>query len=303
MDYRDLKTRLTAGKVVLMDGGIGTEILRRGYTWASHQIETEPELILDIHKDYIRAGAAVITTNTFQLTRRSFRNHFANEEHMLAIGEEGLLDQARKSIAEAVGLAKLARKQTRRKEVIIAASITTLEWCFRPDLTPDLGKAADEYLEELTDYADAGADIFLFETFNSTPEARVALQAARQIGKPAWLSFVPDRNGALLGGETMEEAVDQLGEYEPDVLMLNCAPPPHVTVGLQKLSDLWDGPLGVYAHVGRFDPPEWLFTDEYPPEKYLEECLRWRDMGVAVIGGCCGTTPEHIALLAKTFKS
>ena len=89
MGYTELKNRIDDRKVTLLDGGIGTEILRRGYTWASHQLKTEPELNLEIHQDYINAGADVITTNTFQLSKRSFRNHFANDKHLKAMGASG----------------------------------------------------------------------------------------------------------------------------------------------------------------------------------------------------------------------
>ena len=89
MSYKELKNKIDAQKVTFLDGGIGTEILRRGHTWASHQLKSEPELNLEIHQDYINAGADVITTNTFQLSKRSFRNHFANDEHLEAIGARG----------------------------------------------------------------------------------------------------------------------------------------------------------------------------------------------------------------------
>ena len=63
------------------------------------------------------------------------------------------------------------------------------------------------------------------------------------------------------------------------------------------------GPKGLYPHVGRFDPPEWLFTDEYPPDRYLEEARGWVGMGARVVGGCCGTTPDHIAALARGLRA
>ena len=169
MGYNELKSKIDSQQVTFLDGGIGTEILRRGYTWASHQLKSEPELNLEIHQDYIDAGADVITTNTFQLSKRSFRNHFANNEHLEALGAKGLLDRASELIHESVSLADKARRSMDHNDILIAASITTLEWCFRPDRSPDAEEIYDEYLEELTDYADAGADIFLIETFNSTP--------------------------------------------------------------------------------------------------------------------------------------
>ena len=245
MGYTELKNRIDNRQVTFLDGGIGTEILRRGYTWASHQLKTEPELNLEIHQDYINAGADVITTNTFQLSKRSFRNHFANDKHLEVMGASGLLDRAGELIHESVALADKARQSLGRNNTLIAASITTLEWCFRPDRSPDSSKIYDEYLEELTDYAEAGADIFLFETFNSTPEAEVAVRAAKEIGKPAWVAFVPYADGRLLGGQSMEEVAEAMVRNEPDVLLLNCAPPDHITAGLEQLAPLWDKPLGV----------------------------------------------------------
>lgn len=121
------------------------------------------------------------------------------------------------------------------------------------------------------------------------------------MGKPAWIAFVPYKDGKLLGGESMTQVAEAMGPHDPDVLFLNCAPPDHTTAGLEKLAPIWDGPLGVYAHVGKFNPPEWMFTDEYPAERYRDECQKWHNMGATVIGGCCGTTPEYISLLKQTF--
>lgn len=302
MNYAELKQKIDARDVVILDGGIGTEILRRGYTWASHQLKSEPELNLEIHQDYINSGADVITTNTFQLSKRSFKNHFASADHLQAIGARGLLDLPRELIRESVALADRARQSVNSGHALIAASITTLEWCFSPDRSPDVEKIFDEYLEELTDYADAGADIFLFETFNSTPEAEVALRAAKEIGVPAWVAFVPYRDGRLLGGQSMQEVVDAMGKHKPDVLLLNCAPPDHITAGMEKLAPLWNHPLGVYAHIGKFNPPEWQFTDEYNADQHLDECKHWHSLGATVIGGCCGTTPEYIEKLNQFFN-
>ena len=125
MGYKELKSKIDAHQMTFLDGGIGTEILRRGYTWASHQLKSEPELNLEIHQDYIDAGADVITTNTFQLSKRSFRNHFANNEHLEALGAKGLLDRASELIHESVSLADKARRSMDHNDILIAASITT----------------------------------------------------------------------------------------------------------------------------------------------------------------------------------
>src|SRR5215213_2337096 len=94
MSYGPIKARLDRGELVILDGAIGTEILRRDVTWADHQVLSRPTVIRAIHQDYIRAGADVISTNTFQLTRRALFNHFRDEAHRCQIGAPDLDDRA-----------------------------------------------------------------------------------------------------------------------------------------------------------------------------------------------------------------
>ena len=298
-DYQTIKEKLGRGSRVLLDGGIGTEILRRNVSWSDHQVTRLPDVIRSIHEDYIRAGADVITTNTFQLSRRSFRNHFKNLEHMRHIGSPGLQNRAAELLQAAVKLAREARERVgATRPVAIAGSITTMEWCFRPDLAPSLEAAKGEYREIIDVMAESGIDLILLETFNSIPEAKIALEAVREARLAAWLGFVCDSAGRLFTGETLREAAEVLGPIGPDVILLNCAPPDDITTGLKELTAHYTQPTGAFAHIGRFNPPEWMFTDEYPPAKYLDCGRQWRDMGAIVIGGCCGTTPEHIKVLA-----
>lgn len=293
------RRKLDAGEAVILDGGIGTEILRRGTNWASHRIKDDPELVRAIHRDYIDTGSDVITTNTFQLAQRGFRNHFNDDEHMEAVGALHLEDRAAELIADAVALADEARQERARPDVSIAGSMTTLEWCFRPDLTPDDDAMRREYRDAVRVFADAGADLILFETFNKVREARVALEAADEVGIPAWMGFVSDPGGKLLSEETMEDVAAGLEGLPVEVVLINCCPVDPATRGLEELVRHWDGPTGVFAHVGKFYPPVWHFTDECPSDRYLEFGRRWRELGAAVIGGCCGTTPEYIQALSS----
>ncbi len=297
--YTKLKDHLAHREIIILDGGIGSEMLRRGVTWEGHKVESEPDAIRSIHADYIRAGADVISTNTFQLARRSYMNHFADLDHMRRIGATDLETRAPILIREGVKRAIEARDKVGRPDVLIAGSMTTLDWCFRPDMAPSLLDMRAEYRETIRAFQDAGADLMLFETFNSSKEARTALEAAREIGIPAWVGFVCDWKGRLLNGETMAQLRQGLAGVEPDVLLFNCAPVPDVTLALRELSKDYGKPMGAYAHVGRFDPPDWMFTDEYPPDQYLGAARKWASMGAQVLGGCCGTTPMHIEALKK----
>jgi S-methylmethionine-dependent homocysteine/selenocysteine methylase len=297
--YQKLMDRLARGELVILDGGIGSEMLRRGVTWEGHKVESEPDAIRSIHADYIRAGADVITTNTFQLARRSYMNHFADPDHMRRIGARDLEARPPLLIREGVKRAIEARAKTGRDDVSIAGSMTTLDWCFRPDMAPSVDDMRAEYRETVQWFKDAGADLMLFETFNSSKEARMALEAAHEVGIPTWVGFVPDDRGHLLNGEDVAAAARAMAGIEPDVLLFNCAPVPDITRALGELAKDYEKPSGGYAHVGRFDPPDWMFTDEYPPKQYLAAAREWAGLGAQVLGGCCGTTPMHIEALKK----
>lgn len=297
--YQRLQERIGKREIVILDGGIGSEMLRRGVTWEGHKVESEPEAIRAIHADYIRAGADVISTNTFQLARRSFLNHSADLEHLRRIGAPDLETRAPVLIREGVERALEAREQAGRPEVCVAGAMTTLDWCFRPDRVPGLEDMRAEYRETIRAFTGAGVDLMLFETFNSSREARTALEAAREVSIPAWVGFVCDWKGKLLNGETVDEVRAGLAGIEPDVLLFNCAPVPDITLALHELSRQYGKPTGAYAHVGRFDPPDWMFTDEYPPEKYLVAARQWAAMGAQALGGCCGTTPMHVEALKR----
>jgi len=297
--YERLRDRLERREIIILDGGIGSEMLRRGVTWEGHKVDSEPEAIRSIHADYIRAGADVISTNTFQLARRSYLNHFADLDHMRHIGAPDLEHRAAPLIREGVKRALEAREQQRRREVCVAGAMTTLDWCFRPDMAPSLEEMRAEYRETVQAFKDGGVDLMLFETFNSSKEAKMALEAARELGIPAWVGFVCDNEGKLLNGETADQLRRGLAGMEPDVLLFNCAPVPDITRALGELSKGYHKPLGGYAHVGRFDPPDWMFTDEYPPDQYLVAGREWTAIGAQVLGGCCGTTPAHIEALKQ----
>jgi S-methylmethionine-dependent homocysteine/selenocysteine methylase len=259
---------------------------------------SRPEFVRTIHADYINAGAEIISTNSFQLCKRALFNHFRDEAHRRHIGASDLNTRANTLLAQSVTLAIEARQQTKANQpVAVAAAVTTLEWCFRPDLAPSDAQAKTEYREIFQVVKDAGADLVLLETVNGIHEAVTALKVAREIGLPLWVSFVPTEKGKLFTGETLKKAAAAMEKGGADAVLLNCAPPDDISEGLRQLAPATKLPIGTYAHIGRFDPPEWLFTEEYPPSKYAAESARWKKMGATILGGCCGTTPEHIRQL------
>jgi methionine synthase I (cobalamin-dependent) len=302
-NYAPLRERLARSGTVILDGGIGTEILRRDVTWADHQVLDRPTVVRAIHRDYVEAGADVISTNTFQLTRRALYNHFRDDAHREQIGPSDLHDRAARLLRAATWVAVEARDAAANgRPVAVAGAITTLEWCFRPDLAPTPEQARKEYVETIGTLADAGCDLVLIETVNSVTEARVALEAANEVGLPCWMAFAPTETGVLFTGETLADAEAALEPLGVDAILVNCAPPDDCQAGLIEMAKVRHGAKGLYPHIGRFDPPEWLFTDEYPPDRYASEAQAWQALGATVIGGCCGTTPDTIAAVVKALK-
>jgi homocysteine S-methyltransferase len=298
MSYEPIREKLATGKTVILDGAIGTEILRRDVTWADHQLKKRPDVVRAIHTDYIKAGADVISTNSFQLCQRALNSHFRDKAHRDRIAPADWDSRVNDLLTASVRLAVEARDKTKSPQrVAVAAAVTTLEWCFRPDLAPTADEARAEYEEIFGVMKDAGADLALLETVNSVTEGRVGLEAARKVGIPCWVAFVCDEQGKLFTGETMKQVADALQPIGVEALLVNCAPPDDITAGLKQLQPNSKVPTGTYAHIGRFDPPEWLFTDEYPPARYKAESAKWKGMGARILGGCCGTTPDHIAQL------
>lgn len=307
MGYQSIQKKLARGETVLLDGGVGSEILRRGVYWRGHGIEQHPEVVLQVHADYLAAGADVLKTDTFQLNRRAYLDLFHGIEHMRRIGAKDLEHKAGRLVRRAVELALEARKLAGREAdgVAIAGVISPLEHSFRPDLTPPLDQCRVEYDELVEEMESAGVDFILMESMNRIAEARVACEVARASGLPVWVSFVVRENARLLSGEAMGEAVKASEPWGADVVAVNCAPPADITTALGELRRYRAGPVGGYAHIGRYDPPSWKFgfyprfsgTDDVPPARYLEAAREWKKIGAQVIGGCCGTTPEHIRAL------
>lgn len=307
MSYAPIKEKLDRGGLVLLDGGVGTEILRRGVYWRCHGIEQRPEMVQQVHEDYLRAGADVLRTDTFQLNRRAYLNLFHGLDHMRRIGPKGLEDKWALLTGRGVELARAALKKAGKDSdgVALAGVISPLEHSFRPDLVPSEADCRKEHAEIVDVMKSSGVDFILLESMNTIREARAACEAARAAGLPVWVSFVVRENAALLSKEPLAEAVRAAEAAGADVILANCAPVEDITAALATVTKNSKKPAGAFAHIGRYDPPSWKFgfyprfsgSGDVPPAKYLDAAREWKRLGAKVIGGCCGTTPEHIRAL------
>jgi len=304
--YETQRRKLQQGVPVLLDGPMGSELVRRGVRWRKHGMLSDAPAVQQLHEEYLAAGADVIRTNTLQLNPRLYLNVFRSRDHMRQIGAPGLETMAQRLYRTAAYLAKYARTKTGRvANATVAGVLSPLNHCYRPDMAPPAEQARKEHEVLARILAEEGVDFIFLESMNTVGEARAALDAARATGLPVWVSFVLGPEGEVLSGEPLADAAKAMEQGGAEVVLVNCAPPEDVTRAIAKLKKATSLPVGGAALIGRFSPPSWKFdfhpqfvdTQEWPPDRYAAEARRWRDAGATIVGGCCGTQPQHITAL------
>ena len=304
--------RLASEGVLLLDGATGTELQRRGVDtglplWSARALLEAPAVLRAIHMDYAAAGADIITTNTIRTHRRT-------------LTRAGLGERTRALTLLAVKIAREAALQADRK-IFVAGSMSPLEDCYSPQLVPPDGELWIEHAEMARDLAQAGCDLLLVETMNTIREAVIAARCAATTGLPVCVSFVAGLNGlppdqvsgaadetlarvTLLSGEPIAEAVQAVQRLRPAVILINCVPLAYIDRAFDELRAAHRGPIGLYANVGHADDHAgWTLTDDVLPAAYAQHARRWLRQGAAIIGGCCGTTPDHIAALKTVMRN
>ncbi len=288
---------LQKNKIYFLAGATGTEILRRGFPtklplWSAQVLFDKPELLNEIYLDYIKAGADIITTNTFRTQRRTLAKAKleAETEHINRL---------------AVDIAVNARKKASiNRSIYIAGCMTTLEDCYRPDLIPDIDVLKKEHTEQAKLLASAPIDFFLLETFNSVTEAIIAAEAVHATGKPLIVSFTTNKDGDILNGDKWDEAIKQIKPFSPLAILVNCVPGVIATKALKKIKNSTDLPHGAYGNgEGSADNKNgWRFNKTDEIISYLKHCQNWIDLDSTIIGGCCGTNPEYTKAYSKLKK-
>jgi len=269
---------------------MGTELQRRGGDtglplWSAQPLVTRPDLVLQIHRDYLAAGADIITTNSFRTTRRTFRR-------------AGMPDRSGELTTVAVRLAREARSAFPGRNALVAGSIAPLEDCYRPDLVPPTDELREEHRELAHRLVDAGVDFLLLETMNTLREAAAAAEAAAQTGCEVVVSFICNRVGNLLSGESLAEAVRTVDAFNPRAFSVNCVSPRFMGTAIARLQAATSRPFAVYGNVGLpEDRQGWEFTYDILAEQYARYALEWLKSGASIVGGCCGTTPEYIGFI------
>ena len=293
----DWGQHLESGKIVLIDGGTGTELERRGVagdeaTWSGKGMYTHHDVVREIHEDYIRAVARVIITNTFGTARQMLEG-------------AGLGEQVESINRRAVEVAKEARDNLADRSVAIAGSMSAMPPHFDRSAYGDKDEELTVYRELAGILADAGVELIALEMMEETDHAPLAIEAAMETGLPVWLGVScklhPESGEVVSFGPQnipFDRLLDHLLEETPAVVNLMHSEIDSIPEALSILQERWDGPTGVYPESGYFTKPSWNFVDVISPEDLVKEAKDWVAAGARLLGGCCGTGPEHIEALA-----
>ncbi len=289
--------------LMILDGGMGQELINRnasgqGVLWSAKALFDFPDAVQAIHEDYIRAGADIITTNSYSCIRNNFE-------------PEGLVDRLGEMNRLAARLAHRARDNC-GKPVLIAGSMGPQRGSYRPDLVGSFEETEALYREQ-AEFLAPHIDLFICETLSCIVEARAAVVAATSTGKPVCLSWSIEDSGAanLRSGETIREAWQDIAGLGLSAVLLNCSPPEAISSVLPELVSMTDLPVGAYANAFTPIPEKWDFhgdasippsRTDVTPKTYADHAVNWLAAGAKIIGGCCEVGPKHITQLNRRLR-
>lgn len=299
-----------AGDIILLDGGMGRELKRIGAPfrqpeWSALALIEGPDYVAEAHQSFVTAGADVITTNSYALVP-----FHLGEERFRARGRE---------LADLAG--RIARRVAQRsaRKIAVAGSLPPLFGSYRPDLYD--AARAQEILAPLVAGLEPHIDHWLVETQSAIAEVEAAASGLAGTSKPIWFSFTLEDGAAdaqqaprLRSGEPVAVAAGRAAELGAAAILFNCSQPevmgPAVRAARAALGTKAAGiKLGVYANAFPPQPKEAeanstlheLRTD-LDPQGYLGFVQGWIGDGAAIVGGCCGIGPEHIAAMRAALK-
>jgi S-methylmethionine-dependent homocysteine/selenocysteine methylase len=270
---------------------MGTELAARGVPtpepgWSAHALESAPDIVCSLHREYVHAGASVLRTNTFRTQPRIFPDRWQD------------------LVRTAVHLARAGSKATEpaaetREGIRIAGSIAPVYDCYRPDLSPAEDEARHAHGALARTLAAERVDLIVCETFPHAGEARIAVEEAVRTGLETWVALTAGPDGSLMTPEAMELAARDCAAAGARAVLVCCTGARVTLPYVERLARI-GVPFGAYANAG--DVADGLgWNVEGAAERYVDLARAWRDAGATIIGSCCGTSPAHIAALARTF--
>jgi len=279
-------------RVLLCDGAMGTMLYNKGIylNLCFDELNlTNPEIVKEVHGEYIRSGADIIETNTFG----------ANRYKLKKFGLEGKVREIN------LAGAAVAREEA-GKDIFVAGSIGPLGLKVEPWGPVSLEEAEEAFREQAQALLEGGIDFFILETFSDLNEIHQAIRAVQSLGKG--LTFIAEmtieESGNSLHGTTPEVFTKKLEEWKSPVIGVNCSVgPAHMLQCVEKMAQVTSVPLSAMPNAGVPREVEGRNIYLCSPEYMAEYAKRFILNGVKVVGGCCGTTPAHIKAIRNAIKA
>ena len=291
--------------IALLDGGLGQEIHKRSMIdahplWSVKVMFDQPDIVTQVHRDFVMSGARVICLNTYTATQSRMTRH--------GFGEQ--LETAHKT---AINLARLSLKELSVKDgsVQVAGCLPPLVASYVAEASMDYNKSLDEY-RLLVALQKDDVDLFLIETMSNIDEAQAALAAVKEAGKPAFVSLTiaDDLSNKLRSGEDLRVAIEGLSNENPNGIMLNCSSPEAITKAMSTMTELsipFGGLANGFTSISPLSPGSTVDTlsarKDLSPKIYAEFADQWVEAGATIIGGCCEIGPEHIGFLCQHLEA
>jgi len=277
-------------RVLVCDGAMGTLLYAKG-VFINRCFDglnlTQPDLVAEVHAEYVRAGADVIETNTFGANRIKLAS-FGLGDKMQAINAEG---------------ARIARSAARDR-AYVAGAIGPLGIRIEPWGRVGVDEAQEYFREQAQTLADAGVDLFIIETFRDLNEIRAAVAAVRSVcALPIVAQMTTEEDGSSLDGTPPEEFTPALEATGADVIGLNCSVgPAPLLESIERMAGVTRARLSVQPNAGKPRDIEGRTIYLSSPEYMASYARRFIQKGVRLVGGCCGTTPEHIRQIKSAVR-
>jgi methionine synthase / methylenetetrahydrofolate reductase(NADPH) len=280
-------------RVLVCDGAMGTMLYSKGIfinRCFESLNQTHPDLVVDVHAEYLRAGADVIETNTFGANRMKLRSF-------------GLGDQVRAINLAGARLARRAVEQA-KTEAYVAGAIGPLGVRVEPWGKTGVDEAEAMFRDQAQALLEGGVDLFILETFRDLNEIGAAIAAVRSVCElPIVAQMTTEEDGNSLDGAPPEQFAPELVKRGASVVGINCSvgPAPMLET-VERISDIVDVWLAAQPNAGKPRDIEGRNLYLSSPEYMASYARRFIDSGVRLVGGCCGTTPEHIRQIALAAK-
>ena len=302
MSYSNLENKLTSSEVVILDGGMGAELEKFGASidkdlWSGRCSIDNPEIVREVHQNFVNSGADVITTNTYASTPISMKEY----------GYDGYIEDWNNASV------KIARQvaDSSDREVAVAGSVSTCgSW---DKIEPKLLKPGFD--QQISILSDAGVDLIILEAMtSSTRTIEAILECSYKTNLPVWLSIScaldREQNKLMLGYQEsinyskaffyddFEIAINKFTSMHDGPILVAHTDFKITNQAVKEIRKNHKGIIGAYPNNGFFEKPHWNTTEDILPKNYCKEAKLWIESGAQIIGGCCGIEPSHIKALS-----